>query len=106
MALIRFLAVFFIIIALMLLGADIVSTLETPGGLVVRSLDRVLLLVQADAKSFVQRTFPVWVVAVCLSLLASPASAVFGTLGILFSLLGLPGLREEQPKSKVPPIRR
>jgi hypothetical protein len=106
MALIRFLAVFFIVVALMLLGADIVSTLEMPGGLVVRSLDRVLLLVQADAKPYVEKNFATWMVDPSLAVLAAPASAVFGIFGILFALLGLPGRGNPPPQNKAPPIHR
>ncbi len=106
MVVIRFLAVFFIMIALMLMGADVVSTLEMPGGLVVRSLARILLLVQVDAKTLVQQNFPPSMAGVSLTLLDSPATVVFGTIGIVFALLGLTGRREERPSSKSPPIHR
>jgi hypothetical protein len=106
MAVIRILALFFIVVAIMLMGADIVTTLETPGGMVVRSLDRVLQLVRADAKGTVERSFPVWMAGPSLAVLASPASAVFGTLGILFALLGLPGRSASAPPPQAPPIRR
>jgi len=48
LSVIRVLSLALIVIALMLLGADVVSTLEMPGHLVVRSLDRILMLFGID----------------------------------------------------------
>jgi hypothetical protein len=106
MALVRFLGLMFVVIGLMLLGADCVSTLEMPGSLVVRSLERILMLLQIDAKTYVELNFEPWLASPSLAILATPASAVFGLLGILLWLLGLAGHREPAPASKAPPIHR
>ena len=87
MAFIRWLSFIWIVLALMLLGADIVSTLEAPGTVVVRSLDRILMLFQLDAKPFVEANFATWLVSPSLAVLASPSWATLGILGVLFSLL-------------------
>jgi len=49
MQILRVTSVFLIVIAMMLLGADVVSSLEQTGGMVVRSFNHILMLCGFDA---------------------------------------------------------
>lgn len=99
MVVVRWFSLVLIVLTIMLLGADIVSTLEMPGALVVRSLDRVLFLVHLDAKPWVEGNFISWLVNPALMVLSSPSWATFGILGVIVSLLSQPG----RPKAKPAP---
>jgi hypothetical protein len=105
MVVFRWLSLVLIVLALMLLGADIVSTLEAAGGTVVRSLDRVLLLVGFDAKPWVQTKFPPGVANAFLAILSTPGWVTFGIIGVILVLI-VPARRarhaHEAPPS--PPI--
>src|SRR5207237_9116819 len=97
MVLFRWLSLTLIVLALMLLGADIVSTLEAGSGVIIRSLDKVLLLFNMDLKPWVQNTFSPSVANVLLSILSSPAWVTLGILGIVFSFIA-PARRERAPE--------
>src|SRR5215468_8089424 len=84
---IRVLSLGLIVIALMLLGADVVNTLEMPGHLVVRSLDRILMLFGIDMTPWVPMNFPPWATNASLTVLASPAWVATGILGVILSIL-------------------
>ena len=87
MVVIRWLSLVFLVLALMLLGADIVTSLEAQAGFKIRSLDTILLLFNADLKAWVLATFSGSVQNALTSLLAAPAWAVTGVLGVVFSVL-------------------
>lgn len=87
MVFIRLISLVLIVLALMLLGADIVSTLEMPGKIVVRSFDHILMLLHADAVPWVQMNLPPWLASASLAVLSSPCWAIFGILGVVLSLI-------------------
>jgi hypothetical protein len=91
MALVRWFSLLLIVLALMLIGADIVSSLEMPGVVMVRSFDKILMLFGTDLKPWVQTSIPPALVSPGLSVLAAPGWAVIGVLGVVFSLLGQMG---------------
>ena len=107
MALFRWLSLLLIVVALMLLGADVVSTLESPAGVVVRSLDKVLLLAGVDGKIWVQARFAPAIANALLAILASPGWAVIGIVGVVLALI-TPGRRERHRAEETPhqPIER
>jgi len=87
----RFISLILIVIALMLLGADMVSSLERHGQITVRSLDQVWMLTNssgaADFHAWLGHAlpapFPNWVGAV----LALPAWALTGVIGVVLAFL-------------------
>ena len=95
MVIFRWLSLTLIVLALMLLGADIISTLEAASGVVVRSLDKVLLLFGHDVKPWIGRTFPAVVGNVLLAILGSPGWVTLGILGVVVALI-VPGRRRER----------
>jgi len=97
----RWFGLVLIVLTIMLLGADIVSTLEMPGAVVVRSLDRVLTLFHLNATPWVEGNFVAWLVNPALMVLSSPSWATFGILGVIGSLLSQP--RRLKPKPAPPP---
>jgi hypothetical protein len=87
MVVIRWLSLVLLVLALMLLGADSVTSLEQQAGFKIRSLDTILLLFNADLKPWVMATFSGSAQNAITSLLAAPAWAVAGVLGVVFSVL-------------------
>ncbi len=88
MAIFRLLALVFIVVGLMLLGADIVTTLEKGGALALRSLATVLGLVNADPSMWVQVALPASVSAIVMVVLGWPGWAFIGGFGVLFGAIG------------------
>jgi hypothetical protein len=101
MVLFRWLSLTLIVLALMLLGADIISTLEAGSGVVVRSLDKILLLFGVDAKPWIQTTFSSTIANGFLAVLSSPGWATFGVVGVVFTLI-VPGRRERREPAAAP----
>jgi len=100
----RLLGLLLIVLALMLLGADVVSTLEKNGDVVIRSLDQILLLLGIDAiPSFEQRLGPGFARGMAI-VFSWPGWAVLGVPGILLGMLAANprGRRRLRP----PPIER
>ena len=95
MAVFRWLSFVLIVLALMLLGADIISSLESSTGAVVRSLDRVLLLFGLDAKPWVLARFSSGIANALLAILSTPGWITFGIIGVILVLI-LPARRERQ----------
>jgi hypothetical protein len=99
MGFVRYTSLVLIAIGLMLLGADIISTLEMKA-IVLRSLDHVLALVQTSPKTWVDAHRPAWWAGVLGGMLAAPSwllPAVFG------GLLALISNRQKQPARPPPP---
>jgi cytochrome bd-type quinol oxidase subunit 2 len=91
MAFFRFLALILIVLGLMLLGADVISMLESGQEPTLRSVENVWGLLTATGVE----SFKVWfagmvpgaVMDVFNVLLALPAFAVFGVIGILLAVV-------------------
>jgi len=88
--LMRLISLILIVAALMLLGADAVTSLEKGGEITVRSLDTVWALLNKDTldgfKSWVQNTLPFAAQSV-YSFLALPGWAVAGVLGVILAFI-------------------
>lgn len=95
MIVLRWFSLSLIVLALMLLGADIISTLEAGSGVVVRSLDKVLLLFNLDPKPWIQTAFSSSIANAVIAVLLSPGWAIFGIAGVFLTLI-LPGRRERR----------
>ncbi|HEV2562161.1 MAG TPA: hypothetical protein VGT78_08450 [Rhizomicrobium sp.] len=82
----RFLSLILIVVALMLLGADIVTSLEHGGQITVRSIEQVWAILDksgVDAfKGWAGKSFPA-----IYSVLALPGWAVTGVLGVILAFL-------------------
>jgi hypothetical protein len=87
----RFLSLILVVIGLMLLGADLVSTLERNGGITIRSLDHVWGAIAPRGleffKSWLENRVPApgpqWV----YSFMALPGWAVFGVPGVVLAFI-------------------
>lgn len=86
----RFLALILIVLALMLLGADVVTSLEK-GALTVRSIGQIWGLIDAGSlqafKSWVEASLPGPVPGWIYSLLGMWGWGVFGVLGVVLAFL-------------------
>jgi hypothetical protein len=105
MFIIRWLSLVLIVIAVMLLGADLVSTLEKRA-LAFRSLDQILMLFVANAKLAVQSNFPPQIANVCTMLMGWPGWALFGVLGVISALVASAPRKPSRPPPSPPPIAR
>ena len=107
MAILRVISVFLIVIALMLLGADVVSSLEQSGGTVVRSFNHILMLCGFDAEVWFVQNLPPQVAEICTDIFSAPAWVVIGGLGTLLGLIsaGRSGRSSRLPPP-LPPIHR
>ena len=91
MAVFRFIALVLIVLGLMLLGADVVTMLETGAEPRLRSIENVWALFSASGVE----AFKVWIAEIIPSpgsdgvfaLLSLPAFAVFGTVGVILAVL-------------------
>jgi hypothetical protein len=66
--------------ALMLLGADEISTLEAGGVRTIRSLDQIFTLYGADPKPG-ETVMPVWAAKIVILIMSWPGWAVFAAVG-------------------------
>jgi hypothetical protein len=102
MFLVRWFSIVLVVIAVMLLGADLVSTLEMKT-MVVRSLDQVLILFGFDVKRAVLANGASPVADATLYITGFPAWLMFGFLGFVFSQ---PTPKTTRPLPAPPPISR
>jgi hypothetical protein len=102
----RFIGLFLIVLALMLLGADVVSTLEKNGGTTIRSFDQVLLLLGADTAVWIQQQLPPLIANALLAILSWPGWAVLGIPGVLLGMLGAPSRKKGRAPPPPPPPYR
>jgi hypothetical protein len=101
MAIFRVLSVLLIVIALMLLGADLVSSLEqTDGATVVRSFSHILMLCGFDAELWFAQILPPQFAQIGIGIVSMPGWAVIGLPG---ALLGLASARRSARRPPVPP---
>lgn len=107
MTILRVTSVFLIVIALMLLGADVVSSLEQSGGTVVRSFSHILMLFGFDADLWFTQTLPPQIAEICIDIFSGPCWAVIGVSGTVLGLLTA-GWSERHPPvpPPLPPIHR
>ena len=82
----RVLGMLFLAHALMLIGADEISTLEAGGIRMIRSLGQILSLYRADPAPFVMG-LPDWLANAFSWVLALPGWAVFTVIGGLLAAL-------------------
>ena len=72
--------------ALMLLGADEISSIENGGIRTIRSLGRILTLYRADPEPFVM-SLPEWLCAGLAWVLALPGWGVLATIGAALAVI-------------------
>lgn len=85
MVIFRFIALVFLAVALMILGADIVKTLQNDGALAPHSIGELWSLFhQASYDSFIESA-PGG--AIMTTVLKAPGFAVFGILGLILAFL-------------------
>ena len=87
----RIISLVLIVLALMLLGADAVTSLENHGQIMVRSLDEIFGLLDQHAmdgfKTWVQHSLPGPVPHWIFSTLALPGWSVPGVIGVILAFL-------------------
>jgi hypothetical protein len=104
MVIVRFISVVLIMLGLMLFGADVVSTLENNGKLVIRSFAQVLMLFHVDAKGWIELNLPPQLAALTLVVISWPGSIILGAPGLILSVL-MPAPEKKRAPAQ-PPIRR
>lgn len=91
MVLFRFIALILIVLGLMLLGADVVTMLESGKEPVLRTLENVWAMFTATGvdsfKTWFAAMVPAPVMQGLMSVLALPAFAVFGVMGVLLAII-------------------
>jgi hypothetical protein len=100
----RWLSVVLIVLAIMLLGADLVATLEKHV-LVIRSLQDVIMLFSYDTKAALISHFPQQIVAAGNIILDSPGWIVFAIIAFIFGIIA-PSSKAVRPLPPPPPIPR
>ena len=87
----RFVSLVLIVIALMLLGADMVTSLSKGGQIAVRSIEQVWRFLSAGSvaatKAWVEHALPSLLRGWFYSVLALPAWALTGVLGVVIAFL-------------------
>jgi hypothetical protein len=88
---VRLISLALICVALMLLGADLITTLEHGGAVVIRSLDHVWTAIDRNSidgmKTWLEHHAPRPVTHGIESFLATPGWAAFGVLGVVLAFL-------------------
>ena len=102
MQILRVTSFFLIVIAMMLLGADVVSSMEQTGGTVVRSFNHILMLCGFDAGLWFVQNLPPQVAEICIDVLLVPGWAVIGLSGTFLGLLT--AVRSDRRPSLPPPL--
>ena len=80
----RILGMLFLAHALMLLGADEITTIEMGGIRTIRSLDTILTLYGADPKPWLM-TLPQWLAGALSTAISWPGWAVFAGVGAVLA---------------------
>ena len=105
MAILRLISVVLIIVALMLLGADVVTALEHTDGMIPRSLNQILMLFGFDAAEWLAQNLPLQFAQICIAVVSWPGWAVIGVPGVVLGLLTA-GRGGRRPPKPAPPIHR
>ena len=104
MVIFRWLSVVFIVVAVMLLGADLVGTLEKKF-VVIRSLHDILILFNYDAKQVLILNFPPQLVNAGVMILDAPGWLTLAILSFFFAVIA-PASKPVRPLPPPPPIPR
>ena len=87
----RFLSLILIVIALMLLGADVLASFEKGGEITVRSIEQVWAIVDKTGllgfKAWLGHHLPQFLAGWIEALIRLPGWAVFGVLGVILSFI-------------------
>jgi hypothetical protein len=105
MLIFRVIGLFLIVVALMLLGADVVSTLENNAGTTIRSFAQILALFGADTNTWVERSPPL-IAGVLAAVFSWPGWAVVGIPGVLFGMMGGSARKKHRAPPPPPPPYR
>lgn len=91
MAFFRLIAVIFIVAGLLVLGYDVISSIQNAQGFKALSLSSVWSMINASSlegyRNWVTETIPNPGPSISESILAFPAFAVYGVIGVLLGLL-------------------
>jgi hypothetical protein len=104
MIIFRWLSLVLIVLAVMLLGADLVGTLEKKA-VVVRSLHNVVLLFNYDAKEAMVVSFPPQLLNVAVTIIDAPGWLTLAFLAFAFALIA-PSSKAARPLPPAQPIVR
>jgi hypothetical protein len=104
MVIFRWLSLVLIVMAVMLLGADLVGTLERKA-IVIRSLYDMLVLFNYDAKPWLIATLPAQVVNGVVFVIESPGWLTLGFFAFFFTIIAPPS-KPVRPLPPPPPIPR
>ncbi len=105
MFIVRWLSIFLVVVAVMLMGADLVSTLEKGGALVIRPFGQILILLGFNASTWAQTSLPPQLVSAAQAVLSWPGWLVVGVPGGLLAALSPPS-PEKESVPETPPIHR
>jgi hypothetical protein len=100
----RWLSIVFIVTAVMLLGADLVGTLEKKA-IIIRSMQDVLILFNYDARQIIVSSFPPQIVNVTVVILEAPGWLTLAFLAFVFAVIA-PSPKPVRPLPPPPPIPR
>jgi hypothetical protein len=100
----RWMSIVLVAVAVMLLGGDLVTTLEKKA-VVVRSLNDVMLLFGYDARATLFESLPPLVFAVVDSLISWPGWLIMAFWGFVSAVIA-PAPRAVRPLPPPPPIPR
>jgi hypothetical protein len=91
LAALRLISLVLIVLALMLLGADVLTSLEKGGVITVRSIDQVWMIIDksGDAwfKAWLAKDLPAFVSSALNAIIALPGWAVSGVIGTVLAFL-------------------
>lgn len=87
----RFISLILIVFALMLLGADLITSLEKGGAISVRSIEQVWALINKSSEvafaAWLQHSLPTTVAGWIGKVLSLPAWSLTGVLGVILAFL-------------------
>jgi hypothetical protein len=104
MVIFRWLSLVLVAMAVMLLGADVVGTLEKKT-VVIRSLNEIILLFNYNSKQEMIANFPPQVLNLAVTITDWPGWLLFAFFGFAFALIA-PSSRQVRPLPPPPPIPR
>jgi len=104
MVVFRWLSVVLIVVAVMLLGADLVGTLEKKV-VVLRSLHDILILFNYDAKQALVVNFPPQAANAAVMIIEAPGWLTLAILAFFFAVVA-PASKPVRPLPPPPPIPR
>ena len=104
MVIFRWLSLILIVLAVMLLGADLVATLEKKA-FVVRSFHDVLALFGYDTKQFLIVNLPPQLLTVAVTVVEAPGWLTLATFAFFFAIIA-PSSKKVRPLPPPPPLPR